>query len=93
MQITDKVVRSPGVYKWGWNEEQRACNVGLQTCPLLAARAFLSESELSSLKVRFSRCCDTGNSSLCGTDFIVDGKSGYFTVGLDANPDIFIKQK
>ena len=77
IQITVKSLISPGVNKWGWDEEQRVCNIGLQSklstswCP-----CFSSESELSSLKVRFSRYCDRGNSSLGDTDFIVDGKSG-----------------
>jgi len=62
--------------------------------PLLAVRAFHQNRSCHRWKSRFSRCYDTGSSSLCGTDFIVDGKSGYFAVSLDldATRVIFIKE-
>jgi hypothetical protein len=53
-----------------------------------------TESELSSLKVRFFGGFVAGNFSLCGTDLIAEGKSGYFIECLDLEviPVMFVKK-
>jgi len=65
------------------DEEQLASNVGLHSTLSPSCLCSSSESELSSLKVRYSGGFGTGSSLLCGTCLIADGKSGYFTVCLD----------
>jgi len=52
-----------------------------QHCPLFTVLDL--HQEFSSLKVRFAGGVGTGNSSLCGTGLLADGKSGNFTVCLD----------
>jgi len=60
--------------------------------PLLAVRDLSSESELLLLKVRFSLGFITGNSPVCGTGLIANGKSVYFTLlDLEVNPIMFVK--
>ena len=89
-------LRSLCVNKWGSFEEQLALNVGSQSAlPTSCCPWFWSESELSSLTVRFSGGFRTGYSSLCCTGLIADGKSGYFTVSLDLEviPIMFVKQR
>ena len=96
IKITDKVVKmSFCVTKCGSDEEQLSWSVGSQPtlspscCPLPS-----SEPELSSPEVRFSGCCGTDRSSLCGTGFIADGKSEHFTVclGLEVISVMFVTQ-
>jgi hypothetical protein len=60
------LLRSPCVNKWDSNGEQFALNVRLQwNCSPPCCLWSLSESEFSSLKVRFSGGFGIGNSSLC----------------------------
>jgi hypothetical protein len=60
--------------------------------PFLLSEIF-TESEFSSLKVRFSESFGAGKSSQFWTGLIVDGKSGYSTVYLDLEviPVMFVK--
>jgi len=65
-----------------------------QIVPLLAGYD-LYQNQSFITKSQISWGFGTGNSSLCGTGLIADGKSGYFTVCLDLEliPVMFVKQK
>ena len=67
-----------------------AINIVLFLLSVVSVRicVFIAKSQI------FRRLC-TGNSSLCGTGLIADGKSGYFTVCLDLEVIslISVKQK
>ena len=79
-----RLLRSPYVNKLGSDKEQLSSNVGSQST--LSSSYYpwsSSESVMSLLEVRLYGGFGTGNSSLCGTGLIADGKSGYFTVCLD----------
>ena len=80
----------------GSDEEQLASVVrSYSTLSFSCCPSSSSESELSSLKVRFSGVFGTDSSLLCGSCLIADGKSGYFTVcfNLETILVMSVKQK
>jgi hypothetical protein len=93
----DMIVKMPytRINKWCSEEEQLVSNVGLQST--------LSSSLLSVIFMRirvgitntFFGGFGTGNSSLCGTGIIADGKSVYCTacLGFELIPLMFVHQK
>ena len=89
-------LRLPCINKWGSDEEQLGSNISSQStlfpsCCLWSSLA----SELSSLKVIFSRGFGTGNFSLYGTGLIAGGIYGYCTVclNLEVLPVMFVKHR
>jgi len=96
VSLLARSLRSPCVNKCGLDEEQLASHVGSQSTLFPSwCQWSSSESDMSSIKVRFLGGFGTGYSSLCGTGLIADGKSGYFTVCLDLEvmPLMLVKQK
>ena len=86
--------RSPWVSRCGSLEEMVPAKVGSQSIFLLAWPIFSSLDSLS-LNVMYGGGFGTGNSPLCGTGLIADGKFGYWTVCLDfaVTPVIMVRQK
>ena len=78
------MLRPPYVNKWGSDEEQLASNLGSQSTLSSTYYPWSSSESVSSLlQLGFSGGFGTGNSSLCGTGLLADGKSVYFAVCLD----------
>jgi hypothetical protein len=74
----------PKFYKWCSSEEQLTANVVLHSTlsPFMLLVIFKGIRVVVT-KLRFSGVFGTGNSSLCGTNLISDGKYDYFIVCLD----------